>query len=135
MVYRQQQEDTAKSAMQQQMKEKAAAVVAEENGTDAMDIDQDEEGKEEMLGSKVIVIHLGSQNLRIGLASDALPKTIPSVIARRSEKAEFEEEEEPYPKRLKLESGSSEEDEEDESIFGPEVCFFRTPGMRATKVT
>ncbi|KAI1826155.1 hypothetical protein F4861DRAFT_498279 [Xylaria intraflava] len=31
--------------------------------------------------SKVIVIHPGSQNLRIGFASDALPKTIPMTVA------------------------------------------------------
>ncbi|KAI9652564.1 MAG: actin-like protein arp8 [Trizodia sp. TS-e1964] len=61
-----------------------------ENGEDG-----EEEAKagsgEEMLGSKVIVIHLGSQNLRIGLSSDALPKTIPMVIARKSQESESEE--------------------------------------------
>lgn len=31
--------------------------------------------------TKIIVIHPGSQNLRIGFASDALPKTIPMVLA------------------------------------------------------
>ena len=48
------------------------------NGAD-MDIDDDaadEAGDaltgSESLGSKVVVIHLGSQNLRIGLANDAL---------------------------------------------------------------
>ena len=41
---------------------------------------QDEDDDEEDEGidcSKVIVIHLGSQNMRIGHASDALPKTVP----------------------------------------------------------
>jgi actin-related protein 8 len=53
--------------------------------------------------SKLIVIHPGSQNLRIGLGSDALPKTIPMVIARRWKESECEEEGgEPSPKRLKL---------------------------------
>ncbi|EGC30097.1 hypothetical protein DICPUDRAFT_158218 [Dictyostelium purpureum] len=33
--------------------------------------------------SKVIVIHHGSHSLRIGLASDPVPKTIPNYIARR----------------------------------------------------
>ncbi|KAI2630569.1 hypothetical protein GGS21DRAFT_524912 [Xylaria nigripes] len=33
--------------------------------------------------SKVIVIHPGSQNLRIGFASDALPKTIPMTVATK----------------------------------------------------
>ncbi|KAG7133868.1 actin-related protein 8 like [Verticillium longisporum] len=33
--------------------------------------------------SKVIVIHPGSQNLRIGFASDALPKSIPMTLANK----------------------------------------------------
>jgi actin-related protein 8 len=72
----------------------------------------------EALGSKVIVIHVGSQNLRIGLASDALPKTIPMVIARKSSASESEEEgAEPRPKRVKLD----DEYMEPEKMFGPEV--------------
>ena len=71
------------------------------------------------LGSKVIVIHPGSQNLRIGLASDALPKTIPMVIAKKWEISESEERDgEPKPKRLRLEDGS---DLEPEKMFGDEV--------------
>lgn len=41
-------------------------------------------------GSKIVVIHPGSQNLRIGLASDAIPKTVPMVVARRSAENESE---------------------------------------------
>ena len=79
-----------------------------------------EESTAETLGSKVIVIHVGSQNLRIGLASDALPKTMPMVIARKATTSESEEhEEEPCPKRLKMDDGS---DMEPEKMFGPEVC-------------
>ncbi|CAJ2510054.1 Uu.00g059540.m01.CDS01 [Anthostomella pinea] len=40
--------------------------------------------------SKVIVIHPGSQNLRIGFASDALPKTIPMTIATKFPQTEAE---------------------------------------------
>ncbi|KAI1800637.1 actin-like ATPase domain-containing protein [Daldinia bambusicola] len=40
--------------------------------------------------SKVIIIHPGSQNLRIGFASDALPKTIPMAIASRFPQTESE---------------------------------------------
>ena len=43
----------------------------------------DEAAEAEAFGSKTIVIHPGSRNLRIGLATDALPKTIPMVIACR----------------------------------------------------
>lgn len=71
------------------------------------------------LGSKVIVIHLGSQNLRIGLASDALPKTVPMVIARKWEFSESEAEGgEPKPKRRRLDDGS---DMEPEKMFGEEA--------------
>ncbi|KAI1426152.1 hypothetical protein F5Y12DRAFT_743155 [Xylaria sp. FL1777] len=40
--------------------------------------------------SKVIVIHPGSQNLRIGFASDALPKTIPMTVAAKFPQTESE---------------------------------------------
>jgi actin-related protein 8 len=81
--------------------------------------DVNEEITTEALGSKVIVIHVGSQNLRIGLASDALPKTVPMVIAKRSKRSESEEEgTEPKPKRLKMDDESPVEPEK---MFGPEV--------------
>lgn len=40
--------------------------------------------------SRIIVIHPGSQNLRIGLASDALPKTIPTTLATKYPRTESE---------------------------------------------
>ncbi|KFA79524.1 hypothetical protein S40288_01075 [Stachybotrys chartarum IBT 40288] len=40
--------------------------------------------------SRVIVIHPGSQNLRIGFASDALPKTIPATLATKFPQTESE---------------------------------------------
>ena len=40
--------------------------------------------------SKIIVIHPGSQNLRIGFASDALPRTIPMVLATKFPQTESE---------------------------------------------
>ena len=90
-----------------------------------MDLDDDvgiDEGAglmgQDALGSKVIVLHPGSQNLRIGLASDALPKTVPMVIARRWALNESEEESEPKPKRLKLDNGTTPEPEK---LFGGEV--------------
>lgn len=39
---------------------------------------------------KVVVIHPGSQNLRIGFASDALPKTIPATLATKFPQTESE---------------------------------------------
>lgn len=110
-------------------KQAAAAAAVDPN---AMDIDSQaavddaaatvaaEEQEEATLGSKVIVIHPGSQNLRIGLANDALPKSLPNVIARISPKAEFEEEER-SPKRTKVMDDDGEEVEEPEALFGEEV--------------
>ena len=74
---------------------------------------------QDALGSKVVVIHLGSQNLRIGLASDALPKTVPMVIARKWKHCESEQSGgEPRPKRLTSNDGS---ELEPEKIFGDDV--------------
>lgn len=80
-----------------------------------------EEVAAETAGSKVIVLHVGSQNLRVGLASDALPKTVPMVIARKSTKNESEDGVEPRPKRVKLNEDEVEEDVPPEKRFGPEV--------------
>lgn len=115
------------------------------NGVD-IDMDDDagmEDGGEPLtgqdaLGSKVIVIHPGSQNLRIGLASDALPKTVPMVIARRWETSESEENEgEPSPKRRRTDDGSQLEPER---MFGEEfgaqyakMCADLKIHMRANK--
>lgn len=41
--------------------------------------------------SRIIIIHPGSQNLRIGFASDALPKTIPMTLATRFPQTEAEQ--------------------------------------------
>lgn len=87
------------------------------------DVDMEDPGElltgQDALGSKVIVIHPGSQNLRIGLASDALPKTVPMVIARRGKVSESEEDgSEPAPKRRKTDDGI---ELEPEKIFGEEV--------------
>lgn len=62
--------------------------------------------------SKVIVIHPGSQNLRIGFASDALPKTVPMVLAVKCKLASKEVENNPIPKR--------EKDSTPEEMFGEE---------------
>jgi len=64
--------------------------------------------------SKIIIIHPGSQNLRIGLASDALPKSIPMVIACKYHTTESKEYE-PRPKRQKL-------DTTPEQMFGEEFA-------------
>ena len=87
---------------------------------------------QDALGSKVIVIHVGSQNMRIGLASDALPKTVPMVVAKRSEKCESEEADgQPRPKRLKMDDG---ELKEPEKMFGDEFAVQYTSMSADLKV-
>ncbi|KAH8691238.1 putative chromatin remodeling complex subunit [Talaromyces proteolyticus] len=108
-------------------RDRALALGKQEQGEAEVDgdtvMEDAEEAPTEAAGSKVIVIHVGSQNLRIGLASDALPKTVPMVIARKSAKNESEEEGvEPRPKRLKLDEDEDEEGIEPEKQFGPEFA-------------
>lgn len=72
--------------------------------------------------ARLIVIHPGSQNLRIGLGSDALPKTLPMAIARRWPESECDEHGgEPSPKRIKLE-GPDPADALPEKWFGEDFA-------------
>lgn len=91
------------------------------------DLDDDvqmEDASGENFGSRTIVIHVGSQNLRLGLATDALPKTVPMVIARKSNRCEAEDGE-PKPKRMRL-----DENMPSEEWFGEEVCCLWAHGCR-----
>lgn len=58
------------------------------------DLAGDEDGAATPAGtidpSRIIVIHPGSQNLRIGFASDALPRTIPNTLATEFAQTESE---------------------------------------------
>lgn len=122
LAYRLQQEEN-RYRMTKQAKDRDRALAQGRplgpDGDVEMDEDQDELQDESSRGTKTIVIHIGSQNLRIGLASDALPKTVPMVIAKKSHKSEFEEEDgHPKPKRVKLQDGS---DPVPEKQFGEEV--------------
>ncbi|CAG8507119.1 11868_t:CDS:10 [Ambispora leptoticha] len=54
-----------------------------ERERDSKDEDMEDEEEENREGSKVLVIHPGSKNLRIGCASNAFPLIIPHVIARK----------------------------------------------------
>lgn len=108
-------------------RDRALALGKQEQGDAEVDgdtvMEDAEEAPTEAAGSKVIVFHVGSQNMRIGLASDALPKTVPMVIARKSTKNESEDAVEPRPKRIKLNDDG--EEVQPEKQFGPEVCIFR----------
>ena len=91
------------------------------DGDVEMDDEQDEQEDEVSKGIKTIVVHLGSQYLRVGLASDALPTRVPMVIAKKSPINEAEVGDgEPRPKRIKLDEGSEPEPEKQ---FGDEVSI------------
>jgi actin-related protein 8 len=125
LAYRLQQEEN-RNRMTKQAKDRDRALAQGRpvgpEGDVEMDEDQDELQDEVSKGTKTIVIHFGSQNLRIGLASDALPKTVPMVIAKKAIRSESEEGcGEPKPKRVKLDDGS---DPEPEKQFGDEVSCY-----------
>ncbi|KAJ9649553.1 actin-like protein arp8 [Coniosporium apollinis] len=108
----QHEEDTNRMVREARDRDRALAHSNLNNGTPAEPglADEDDIGAVASLQdardfSKIIVIHPGSQNLRIGFASDALPKTIPMVIARKARENESEEGGgEPKPKRIKLDN-------------------------------
>lgn len=107
------QQEEARNKMIKQAKDRDRALAqgrqVNEDGDVDMDDDEEEEEDELSAGNKTIVVHPGSENLRIGLASDLLPKTIPMVIARKAQMSESEEDGgEPVPKRRKLENGQIE---------------------------
>ncbi|KAL1635023.1 Actin-like protein arp8 [Diplodia intermedia] len=116
LAYRTQQEE-ATNRMVQQARDKDRALAQ------GVDVNEEEENgattaTQEAFGSKIVVIHAGSQNLRIGLASDALPKTVPMVLARKWPENEAEEDGgEPLPKRLKIDG---EVPEDPDMWFGEE---------------
>lgn len=130
------QNEEARNHMTKAARDKDRALAQDgQNGTpadpdvDMDDDDQQENAETEAFGSKTIVIHPGSQNLRIGLATDALPKSVPMVIARRSDITESEEGGgEPHPKRQKLEDG---ELGEENTWFGKD--FKKEYGSMATE--
>jgi len=140
LVYRQQ---SAQEKAAREQKERQNAIAAgDDDGTsfrningDAMDTDGENGEQTGLLGSKILVIHPGSRNLRIGLASDALPKTIPNVIARRFSHAEFEEEDGgPRPKRFKVDTEDVDMREDTPEEEGTTYRRTRGAAKRATSV-
>ena len=122
LAYRLQQEENRNRMTKQARDRDRALAQGRPVGPDGdleMEDDPDEAQDEAVKGTKTIVIHVGSQNMRIGLAADALPKSVPMVIAKRSTKSESEEDGgEPRPKRIKLDDSSEPEPEKQ---FGDEV--------------
>lgn len=69
--------------------------------------------EKQILGAKTIVLHFGSRNLRLGLASQAYPKVTPNVIAHRLRPGEQEPQADVVPVRDADASA-------DDLLFGPE---------------
>lgn len=112
LAIRTQQED-ARNRMVKQAKDRDRALAqGRQLGPDGdVDMSEGEDEAEDELsaGTKTIVIHPGSQNLRIGLASDIIPKSVPMVIAKKATHSESEDDfAESIPKRRKLSNGSIE---------------------------
>lgn len=98
------------------------------------DIEEDESGQIDGFdASKIIVIHPGSQNLRIGLASDALPKSIPMVVAAKWKHTESEVSE-PIPKRRKTDSAPEQQFGEEFSKKYTNMTSALKIEMRANKI-
>ncbi|KAK5056001.1 hypothetical protein LTR84_012552 [Exophiala bonariae] len=119
------QQEEARNKMIKQAKDRDRALAQGRTVGPDGDIEMeegDEENEDEASsGAKTIVIHIGSQNLRVGLANDALPKTVPMVVARRAEMSESElDNGEPAPKRAKLNNGLPPH--EPEKRFGDEFA-------------
>lgn len=119
------QQEEARNKMVKQAKDRDRALAQGKtvgpDGDIEMEDGEEEAEDEASSGAKCIVIHIGSQNLRVGLANDALPKTVPMVIARRAAMSESEEGDgEPAPKRAKLDNGLPPH--EPEKRFGEEFA-------------
>lgn len=98
-------------------------------------MDEDEEdtdATDELAASKIIVIHPGSQNLRIGLANDALPKTVIMAIAERFPATESQEYE-PRPKRQNPELPPEQQFGEEWSKKYSKQCADLKVDMRANR--
>ncbi|KAL9051926.1 MAG: hypothetical protein Q9162_005710 [Coniocarpon cinnabarinum] len=120
LVYRLQNE-ASRDRMTKEARDKDRARA---HGADEMDIDdstmQDDvdatADDSAIPASKTIIIHPGSQNLRIGFGSDVLPKTVPMCIARKSSRNESEDPDHPaLPKRDPV---ADDEDAEVNRRFG-----------------
>ncbi|KAK4247769.1 ARP8-like protein [Corynascus novoguineensis] len=94
LSYRLQSEANRERLVQNAKDRDRAMNTANANGDVPLPLDEGEEGPAPPTGlmdpSKIIVIHPGSQNLRIGFASDALPKTIPMTLATKYPQTESE---------------------------------------------
>lgn len=66
-------------------------------------------------GSDVIIIHPGSRNLRIGRASEAFPRTVPHVIARKMNTSTSKSKSNTPPQVLSMDMDISQDSLEDDT--------------------
>lgn len=100
-----------------------------DDADNAADEEMDVDAGDRDSHARTIVIHPGSQNLRIGLASQILPKTVPMVVARKADKAESEEDGgQPSPKRRKI-------DADNDKLFEDDVGLAYEVKHRSSKLT
>lgn len=102
----------------------------------ATDAAEDEDGDEEAPSgtdpSRTIVIHPGSQNLRIGFASDALPRTVPMVLATKFPQTESEIHESLPRRQFEAKSTDAQYGEEWSKKYN-KMCSDLKVEMRANK--
>ncbi|KAG6029985.1 hypothetical protein E4U41_000223 [Claviceps citrina] len=82
--------------------------------------------------SRIIVIHPGSQNLRIGFASDALPRTIPTVLATKFPQTESDMYEALPRRQLEAKTPDQQHGEEWSKRYS-KMCSDLKTEMRANK--
>ncbi|KAI3400920.1 hypothetical protein diail_1127 [Diaporthe ilicicola] len=104
----------------------------EEDDYEAQAEDGSVPGKNASDPSRIIIIHPGSQNLRIGFASDALPKTIPMTLATRFPQTEAEQHE-ALPRRQFEAKTPDEQYGEEWSKKYNKMCSDLKIDMRANK--
>ena len=120
------------TAMQKEAKRLRDADRARALAGTGAELEEDDEDDEGMDPEKVIVIHLGSQNMRIGLASDALPRSVPMCTAWKMPKTESDIKP-PLPKRNKMGDTPEETFGDEWSAHYDKMCEDLKRDMRANK--
>ncbi|KAK6462119.1 hypothetical protein DFJ63DRAFT_296420 [Scheffersomyces coipomensis] len=106
-----------------EMNKKKASAAAAATADDDEDEDDEEENENEevteekaKIGHDVIIIHPGSSFIRIGRGTDAVPQTIPTIIAVPTHEKTISNE----PKPIRQYRENAKDGDEKEIFFGPE---------------
>lgn len=132
------QSEANRDRLVQNAKDKDRAAAFNQNGevplplADLQGDDGPTSAAESLDPTRTIVIHPGSQNLRIGFASDALPKTIPMALATKFPQTESEQHES-LPRRTWEASTTDAVYGEEWSKMYARMCSDLKLDMRANK--